>query len=193
VPQQKSDFAAVMAANSDVELAEVLTHPDDYVPEALEAARVELLKRNTTVESLAKQREEAIQTEISYDNARNASLKKRAVLLGASVAALAGMIAAVMEFLQPARSLAHFTQTLMGIGISITGVGLVLFFFHWKFLARIARASASLSTPRSSLEGLRQNQSRSEAIRSTFLLSVSILCGGIVVFLIGVLTQSLNE
>ena len=178
-----------MARNSDLELAEVLSQPDDYLPEALEAARVELLKRNRTVESLAKQREEAIRTEISYDNSRNASLKKRAVWLGAAIPALAALTAAVMESLQPARSLPHFVETMMGIGKSVVGMGVALFFLNWKLIGRIARASASLSTPRSSLEGLRQNQSRSEAIQSTFLLSISVLCGGIVVIFISFLMQ----
>src|SRR5688572_23036276 len=176
-----------MAANSDLELAEVLTHPHDYVPEALEAAKSELLKRNRTIESLTQQREEAVRTQISYDTSRKASLKKRAVWLGASIPALGGLIAAVMEALQPASSLAHFTETLMGIGVSVAGIGLLLFLYHFRFLGRIAQATASLITPRSSLEELRQNQNRSEAIGSIFLLSVSVLCGGIGTLLIGVL------
>jgi hypothetical protein len=178
-----------MAGNSDVELADVLTHPDDYVPEALEAARSELLKRNLTVETLAAKREEAIRSEMTYAARRRTSSNKRSVFFGVSIAVFGGVTAAILEVLQPTRSLAHFAETLTRIGISSAGVGLLFFVFNLKFLGRIAETASSLSEPTSSIESLRQAQNPDEAMRSTFLLSASLLCGGLAALLAGVLLQ----
>src|SRR3954470_6012801 len=47
------EFAALMADKGDNELLDVLARPDDYVPEAFEAAMAELCKRKLSVDQAA--------------------------------------------------------------------------------------------------------------------------------------------
>ena len=62
----ENKFAEAMSKRSDSELLEIVTKlRNDYQPEAVEAAEIEIKKRNLSTEQIEKAKEEIIVKEIS--------------------------------------------------------------------------------------------------------------------------------
>jgi hypothetical protein len=63
------DFANQLSLKSDTEVYDILAHAEDYLPEALEAAKAELSKRNLPAERVA-ELEAAVQSERATEGAK---------------------------------------------------------------------------------------------------------------------------
>ena len=71
----ENSFTEVMEKRSDSELLEIVTKlKEDYQPEAVEAAKIEIKKRNLSSEQIEQANEENQKKEIKVDNQAKESL-----------------------------------------------------------------------------------------------------------------------
>ena len=64
-----NDFWEQLPLKTDAELYDMLAHPEDYLPDALAAAKEELGKRNLTVDRVS-QLEAGVQSQTAADDAK---------------------------------------------------------------------------------------------------------------------------
>lgn len=185
MPEQKPDFALVMARNSDLELAEVFVHSDNYIPEAIAAAQAELLKRGVTLSELTRKRNEAVRAEVSRVKIVDAQSKKKSILIALAIIICCAMAAATLEALEKTPSLPSFTSKLMEIGFSVAMFGFLLVILMFKFVLRVIKMSAFSDPNHLSLETMRHEQDRHQASRSILYMALSVLGGGLIVGVIG--------
>jgi hypothetical protein len=172
-----------MAEHSDVQLADILLHTDDYVPEALEAAKAELLKRKSSVEQLVQKREELVETELKTQQRNRSPLFRRGVLISLLSFITCIVVAAVFEISGRIRSFSDFAETLSFVGLFPAAIGLLV-------LLKTARGVWQLKMsppPDCSLEMLRLHGEQRQIAFGTFVFILSVTAAGVATVLLSLL------